>query len=241
MTICNIQYNNKNYKHIMNTIVVNWKPLYSNILGRIIRPEEQYNLIVIKQYLRDTLTGWVNELHTFANIINNPTLRTSQNIFFIIERLLELFNSVDAYMWDKSNIPNKIFSPKNLNFFLLWTLWKDIEIYENNPDQLLQDLDIIDAYYKRSNPTRIISDRESPVITKAMKRFHEAFEIVIRNEIKDWIRKPKGYQYVNINEFQINKQWNIQFSERVSPATINIPDIVHKIQQVMNDLNLLES
>ena len=106
----------------MNTIVVNWKPLYSNILGRIIRPEEQYNLIVIKQYLRDTLTGWVNELHTFANIINNPTLRTSQNIFFIIERLLELFNSVDAYMWDKSNIPNKMFSPKNLNFFLLWIL-----------------------------------------------------------------------------------------------------------------------
>ena len=103
------------------------------------------------------------------------------------------------------------------------------------------NLEIIDAYYKRSNPTRIISDRESPVITKAMKRFHEAFEIVIRNEMKDWIRKPKGYEYVNINEFQINKQWNIQFSERVSPATINIPDIVHKIQQVMNDLNLLES
>lgn len=220
----------------MNTLIFNWKPLFWGTKTRIVRPEEQHNLEKIKRYLRDTLTEGVNKFISFADLINNPRLRTPQNVFAIIERILELFNSVDADLWETSSIPVKIFTKKYSNQSLIWILWTDIEKYKNNPDLLLQDLGIIDAYYKRSNHIKIINDTASPVTTKIMEKFHEAFEVVMRNGIK----KDDTYSYIQFDEFTINKDGNVAFSKNAKPITIRKKDIVYNIQQVLDDINLIE-
>lgn len=185
----------------------------------------------MKRHLKNTLTNWVNKFISFADLINNPRSRTPENIFAIIERILELLNSMDAGMWGISSIPVKIFSPKNPSWSLVWILWTDIKRYKNNPDLLLHDLDIFDEHYHRSTAEKSVHIAVNTV-DESISTFRQAFEVVIRNEI----RKDVSYWSIQFDEFEINKFGYVQFSENVKPTTIKKIDIVDKIQRAFEDL-----
>lgn len=217
----------------MTPLIINWIPLISTIGGRQIRPEEEHNLMEIKGYIKNTLIDWVNRFITYADLINNPRSRTPENIFPIIERILELMNSIDAGTWGTSSIPVKIFSLKNPSWSLVWILWTDIRRYKNNPDLLLHDLDISDAYYNKSYNIKGINNETSAIIDDSTRKFREAFNIVMRN--KGW-RKDNDYDNIHFDEFELDRHGHVRLSKRASPVTIRKKDIVHRIQQVLSDL-----
>lgn len=197
-----------------------WPARVYNIYPEMIEIEN------MKAYFREKIIQWTDPL------VNNTTKRTRENIFKIINKLIESMRE-ESRKWTKrfNYIPSWItYGWKNINPTLT-ELFDRIETdYETHPDMLLKDLEIQNDYYWATTKWESQYQRES---IERNPEFEEAVNIVLEKTPQHpryW--KPKAY------EFWLSKKWFVTFIWKSGIPGLDYSELIYRIQHTYEDLLL---